>query len=166
MAMRHPRQEEIMATHHLLRRSLLALVALGVTIALGGWVAGNTGSEGTPGQFTVGTLQAMARNAAANADDPGATSAEAVLTTASAAITESSGDYDNTPDVPAFLVQIHGKFVALDASVPSGAGLPTGTYLTFIVDASDGVQVSWGLSDKATNLAALGMVFPLVLSGP
>ena len=155
-----------METHHLLRRSLLALVALGVTIALGGWVAGSTGSEGPPGLVTAGALEVMAENAAASADDPGVTSAEAVLTTAQRAVRASSGDYDNTPDVPAFLVQIHGTFTGLDASVPSGAQLPTGTYLTFIVDASDGTPVSWGLSHKATNLAALGAVIPLVLSRP
>jgi hypothetical protein len=145
--------------------SLLALVALGAAVIVGGWGRG-LGSQASSGAVTIGTLQVMAQNAAASADDPGVTAANAVLTTAQAAVRASSGDYDDTPDVPAFLVQMHGRFTGLDASVPEGAELPVGTYLTFIVDASDGTQVSWGLSHNATNLAALGTVFPLVLSGP
>jgi hypothetical protein len=62
---------------------------------------------------------------------------------------------------PAYLVQLHGHFTALDASVPSGAKLPTGTYLIFVVDTSSGSVTEWGVSNRRADLFALGAVVPL-----
>jgi hypothetical protein len=62
---------------------------------------------------------------------------------------------------PAYLVQLQGQFTALDASVPPGQSLPTGTYLDFIVDASGGSVTDWGVTNRKANLSALGSVIAL-----
>jgi hypothetical protein len=76
------------------------------------------------------------------------------------AVTAASGSAVNTNE-PAYLVQLHGHFTALDASVPSRAKLPTGSYLTFIVDASDGSVTDWGVGIRKADLYALGSVIAL-----
>ncbi len=86
----------------------------------------------------------------------------AVLTTRQAAVTAASGDLVNSNE-PSYLVQLQGHFTALDASVPPGAKLPTGTFLTFIVNDSSGSVTDWGVSDRKADLAALGSVIALTL---
>jgi hypothetical protein len=109
---------------------------------------------------TVTTLTALAQKMAAGADDSNVTVGDAVLTTQQAAATATSGSLVNT-NQPAYLVQLQGHFTALDASVPSGAKLPTGTYLIFVVDASDGSVTEWGVEHRKANLSALGSVIAL-----
>jgi hypothetical protein len=111
---------------------------------------------------TVTTLTVLAQEMASGADDPNVTGGDAVLTTRQAAVTATSGSLVNT-NQPAYLVQLQGNFTALDASVPSGAKLPTGTYLIFIVDASSGSVIDWGVSSRKANLFALGSVIALSL---
>jgi hypothetical protein len=98
---------------------------------------------------------------AAGADDSSVTVGEAVLTTRQAAVTATSGDLVNS-DEPSYLVQLQGNFTALGASVPPGAKLPTGTFLTFIV-ASTGRVTVWGVSNRKADLSALGSVIALSL---
>jgi hypothetical protein len=109
---------------------------------------------------TVTTLTALAQKMAAGADDSNVTVGDAVLTTQQAAATATSGSLVNTNQA-AYLVQVQGHFTALDASVPSGAKLPTGTYLIFVVDASDGSVTEWGVEHRKANLSALGSVIAL-----
>ena len=61
----------------------------------------------------------------------------------------------------AYLVQLQGNFTALDASVPPGQSLPTGTYLNFSVDADGGLVTDWGVTNRNANLNALGSVIAL-----
>jgi hypothetical protein len=111
---------------------------------------------------TVTTLTVLAHQMAASADDSSVTVADAVLTTRQAAVTATSGDLVNS-DEPSYLVQLQGHFTALDASVPPGQKLPTGTFLMFIVDASTGTVTGWGVSDRKADLSALGSVIALSL---
>lgn len=99
---------------------------------------------------------------AAGADDSSVTVGEAVLTTRQAAVTATSGDLVNSNE-PSYLVQLQGNFTALGASVPPGGKLPTGTFLTFIVDASTGRVTVWGVSNRRADLSALGSVIALSL---
>jgi hypothetical protein len=115
-----------------------------------------------PAAVTVTTLTVLAQEMASGADDPNVTVGDAVLTTQQAAVTATSGELVNT-NQPAYLVQLQGHFIALNASVPSGAKLPTGTYLIFIVDASSGSVIDWGVSSRKANLFALGSVIALSL---
>jgi hypothetical protein len=154
------------------------VVALGASITLGACGAaaqtpvqtatsaspgGSSTSSPTPAPgVTVTTLTVLARTMAASNDDSGVTAGEAVLTTRQAAVTATSGDLVNS-DEPSYLVQLQGHFTALDASVPPGGSLPTGTFLTFIVDASSGHVTVWGVSNRKANLSALGSVIALSL---
>lgn len=111
---------------------------------------------------TVTTLTVLAKEMASGADDPNVTVGDAVLTTQQAAVTATSGSLVNT-NQPAYLVELHGHFTALGASVPAGAQHPTGTYLIFIVDASSGSVIDGGVSSRKANLFALGSVVALSL---
>ncbi len=97
---------------------------------------------------------------AGGADNSNVTVGDAVLTTRQVAVTATSGSLVNT-NQPAYLVQLQGHFTALDASVPSGAKLPTGTYLIFIVDAAGGSVTDWGVSNRKADLSTLGSVIAL-----
>ena len=153
------------------------VVALGAGMALGACgAAGQTSVQtagATPGTsstysptpgsaVTITTLTVLARHMAAGADDSNVTAGDAVLTTQQAAATATSGDLVNS-DEPSYLVQLQGNFTALGASVPSGAKLPTGTFLTFTVDASSGAVTGWGVSNREADLSALGSVIRLSL---
>ncbi len=152
------------------------VAALGAGVTLGacgaaGQTSVPTATGATPGtssthspapasSITVTTLTVLARTMAAGADDPSVTLGEAVLTTRQAAVTATSGDLVNSNE-PSYLVQLQGNFTALGASVPPGAKLPTGTFLTFIVDASTGHVTVWGVSNRKADLSALGPVIAL-----
>lgn len=84
----------------------------------------------------------------------------AVLTTRQQANAVASGAIVSS-DQPVYLVQLHGQFTALHASVPQGHQLPVGHYLTFTMDADTGAVLDWGLSENTSNLAALGPVVSL-----
>jgi hypothetical protein len=138
-----------------------AAVQTSVTIATGAPQGNAPTHSPTPTvAVTVTTLRVLAQEMAAGADDSSVTVGDAVLTTRQAAVTATSGSLVNTNQL-AYLVQVHGHFTALDASVPSGAKLPTGTYLTFVVDASGGSVTDWGVSDRKADLSALGSVIAL-----
>lgn len=137
------------------------VVALSAGIGLG--ACGATAQTPTQtGAVSVTTLTVLAHQMAAGADDSKVTVGDAVLTTQQAASTATSGSLVNA-NQPAYLVQLQGHFTALDASVPSGAKLPTGTYLIFVVDASSGSMTEWGVSNRKADLFALGSVIALSL---
>ena len=124
--------------------------------------ASSTSSPSPASGVTVTALTMLARTMAASADDSSVNVGYAVLTTRQAAVTAASGDLVNSNE-SSYLVQLQGHFTALDASVPSGAKLPTGTFLTFIVDTSSGAVTEWGVSNRQADLAALGSVITLTL---
>ena len=109
---------------------------------------------------TVTMLTVLAHQMATGADDSNVTVGDAVLTTQQAASTATSGSHVNA-NQPSYLVQLQGHFTALDASVPSGAKLSTGTCLIFVVDASSGTMTEWGVSNRKADLFALGSVITL-----
>jgi hypothetical protein len=134
-----------------------------VRIATGASPGTSLSDSPTPSAaVTVTTLTVLAKEMASGADDPDVTVGYAVLTTQQAAVTATSGALVNT-NQPAYLVQLDGHFTALGASVPAGAKLPTGTYLIFVVDASSGFVIDWGVSRRKANLFALGSVIALSL---
>ena len=137
------------------------VVALSAGTTLGACGAG-TQTANQDSAVTVTPLTALAHQMAAGADDPHVTVGDAVLTTQQAASTATSGSLVNA-NQPAYLVQLQGHFTALDASVPSGAKLPTGTYLIFVVNSSSGLVTEWGVSNRKADLFALGSVIALSL---
>jgi len=138
-------------------------VALSTAITLGACGAETqTPNQDSAVTVTVTTLTALAHQMAAGADDSNVTVGDAVLTTLDAASTATSGSTVDS-NQSAYLVQLQGHFTALDASVPSGAKLPTGTYLIFVVDASSGLITEWGVGNRKADLLALGSVIALSL---
>jgi hypothetical protein len=109
---------------------------------------------------TVTMLTVLAHQMATGADDSNVTVGDALLRTRQAASTATSGSHVNA-NQPSYLVQLQGHFTALDASVPSGAKLSTGTCLIFVVDASSGTMTEWGVSNRKADLFALGSVITL-----
>lgn len=108
------------------------------------------------------SLTALAKSSAAADGDPSVTSANAVLTTRQDAVRVMSGDAVNTND-PVYLLQIKGHFTAVDASVPSGAALPKGSYLVLVVNVSNGLVDDWGVGNHVADLSSLGPVVTLHL---
>jgi hypothetical protein len=126
------------------------VVGLGAGIALGACGAAAHAPMRAPA-VTVTTLTVLAHQMATGADDSNVTVGDAVLTTQQAASTATSGSHVNA-NQPAYLIQLQGHFTALDASVPSGAKLPTGTYVIFVVDASSGTMTEWvSVTGKPTS---------------
>jgi hypothetical protein len=142
------------------RTTLLGKWRFWVVAVSAGITLGACGAANAAASVIVTRLTALAQQMAVGADDANVTDGNAVLTTRQAAITAASGDVVNT-DQRAYLVQVQGHFTGLDASVPSGSQLPTGTYLTFVFDPSDGRVTDWGISNRKADLSALGSVIPL-----
>jgi polyisoprenoid-binding protein YceI len=108
------------------------------------------------------SLTALAKSSAASDGDPSVTSANAVLTTRQDAVRVMSGDVVTTND-PVYLLQVKGHFTAFNASVPSGAALPKGSYLSLVVNVSNGQVDDWGVGNQAADLSSLGPVITLHL---
>jgi len=66
--------------------------------------------------------------------------------------------------VTVYLVTMEGHFIGYEASLPAGAALPTGRYLSIVVNARTFQVMTWGLSPKAPTVApaSLGPVRYLV----
>jgi hypothetical protein len=112
--------------------------------------------------LTALSLTALSKSMAAAANDSTVKVAGVVLTTRQDANTVASGAGVNSNQA-AYLVQIQGKFTALNARMPAGHSSPTGAVLTFVVDASTGLVLDSGVSDSSIDLSALGPVTPLSL---
>ncbi len=106
----------------------------------------------------LGTLaQSMATSAGGSAIG----SASAVLTTRQQANLVASGALVDS-NQPVYLVQLVGAFTAPSARAPSSdSSVPSGKYLTFVVDASDGSVLDWGVSNQSGALSTLGPVSQL-----
>lgn len=90
----------------------------------------------------------------------------AVVTTHARAMQSATpGDTEpNTTHTVVYLITIKGHFIAYGASVPAGAKLPTGTYLSIVVGARTYAILDWGLSPSAPPVspARLGKVTMLL----
>lgn len=79
-----------------------------------------------------------------------------VVTTTRAKALESATPGDTEPSgngTTVYLITMKGRFTGYDASVPAGARLPAGTYLSIIVNARTFMITDWGLSPHAPPVA-------------
>jgi hypothetical protein len=152
------------------RRPARAAAALACTMAVlaGTAVAGCAGpAHGAQVPATVvPRLTAVARRAAAVNGDRAPAWATAVLTTRAKALTSATPG-DSVPGAAGtrvFLVTMLGRFTAYDSSPPPGAALPTGRYLSIVVDAGTFQVLDTGLSAKPPPVApaSLGPVTYLI----
>lgn len=88
--------------------------------------------------------------------------ASVVRTTRSKALTSATpGDFVSSGgSVAVYLITMRGSFTAYDASVPAGARLPTGQYLSLVVNARTFGSMDFGLSHipPPVSPASLGPV--------
>jgi hypothetical protein len=86
----------------------------------------------------------------------------AVLTTHARALDSATpGDSERQlANVVVYLITMEGDFTGYGASVPAGSALPTGRYLSIVVNARTYSVMDWGLSPKAPAVspASLGPV--------
>jgi hypothetical protein len=147
------------------RLALVAAALACVVAALAGLAWGWARSPSAPGSpvpaSAISRLTALAsRTAAANGD----TSPEwitAVLTTHAKALTSATpGDMTPGGGTEVYLVTMRGRFTAYAASSPPGAALPTGEYLSIVVDAKTLQVLDYGLSPTPPPVspASLGPV--------
>ena len=90
----------------------------------------------------------------------------AVMTTHARALDSATpGDLEpQSANVVVYLITMEGDFIGYEASPPAGAALPTGRYLSIVVNARTYAVMDWGLSPKAPPVspASLGPVRRLV----
>jgi hypothetical protein len=147
----------------------LAGVVLAIAAAFAGPQA-RAGSATVPGlavsSAVVPRLDAIAKDFAKHNGDHKVQWATAVITTHGKAL-ESATPGDTEPagnGAVVYLITIKGKFVGDYASVPAGAKLPTGNYMSIVVNARTFAITDWGLSPKAPPVApaSLGPVRYLI----
>jgi len=113
-------------------------------------------------------LATIARDMAKANGDPHVEAAQAVATTHAQALRVATpGDSTSTPGgEPVYLILLRGSFTAYDASPPSGALLPTGSFLCVVVDQKTFQVTDWGLSRHPPPIAlsSLGSVARISLA--
>jgi hypothetical protein len=152
------------------RRGIAGLVvgAAGVGLALSAAFSGQpakAGSATLPGlripAAAVPRLNAIVASFARANGGKRPAWATAVLTTHAKALESASpGDTEPGGGTVVYLVTMKGHFTAYDASVPAGAALPTGSYVSIVVNARTFRITDWGISPKAPPVspASLGLV--------
>jgi hypothetical protein len=147
--------------------ALACIVAVLAALAVTG-CAGPARAAQVPAT-AVSQLTAAARRAATANGDPAPKWATAVVTTRAKALTSATpGDsIPGAAGTQVFLVTILGRFTAYDSSPPSGGALPTGRYLSLVVDARTFQVLDTGLSAKPPPVApaSLGLVTYLIRPG-
>ena len=113
-------------------------------------------------------LATIARGMAKANGDPHVEAVQAVATTHAQALRVATpGDLTSTPgSEPVYLILLQGSFTAYDASPPSGAPLPTGSFLCVVVDQKTFQVTDWGLSRHPPQIAlsSLGSVARISLA--
>jgi hypothetical protein len=152
------------------RRGIAGLVvgAAGVALALTAAVSGQpakAGSAALPGlrvpAAAVPRLDAIVASFARENGGKQPEWATAVITTHAKALESATpGDTEGQGATVVYLVTMKGHFTASEASVPAGAALPTGSYLSVVVNARTFRITDSGLSPKAPPVspASLGPV--------
>jgi hypothetical protein len=144
----------------------LALVAVALASVLAGlaWSgAGPPRLTGAPVPVSaIARLTVLANRAAGANGDASPQWITAVLTTHAKALTSATpGDFVPGADgVRVYLVTMRGRFTAYGSSPPPGAALPTGAYLSLVVDAATFQVLDFGLSPAPPPVppASLGPV--------
>jgi len=136
----------------------LAAVGLGIYAAVAGQPA-EAGATSAPGPVitspAAARLDAIAVSFARENGDPTPSWIDAVATTHGKAM-ESATPGDSEPSgnrVMVYLITMQGHFTANLASPPAGAGLPTGTYMSMVINARTFVIMDWGISPHAPLVA-------------
>ena len=111
---------------------------------------------------TIGALTAIAAKAARGNGDASPAWVTVVVTTRAKALTSATpGDHvPGSAHVKVYLITMHGKFVASNASRPPGAPAPRGRYLSLVIDARTFRGLDSGISQKPPPVrpASLGPV--------
>jgi hypothetical protein len=116
-------------------------------------------SEPVPGQpvpaSAIPRLTAMAGRAARAQGDRAPEWVSVVVTTHEKALTSATpGDFvPGSEHTIVYLVTMKGHFTAYNASPPSGARLPIGTYSSFVINTKTFQGMDGGLSDKPPPVA-------------
>ena len=114
-------------------------------------------------------LATIARDMAKANGDPHVEAVQAVATSHAQALRVATPG-DSTPSIagsePVYLILLRGSFTAYDASPPSGAPLPTGSFLCVVVDQKTFQVTDWGLSRHPPPIAlsSLGSVATISLA--
>jgi hypothetical protein len=145
--------------------------ALGVLASLAWGKAGSPSAAGSPVPASaISRLTVLASRAATAKGDASPQWVTAVLTTHAKALTSATpGDVvPGSGGVRVYLVTMRGHFTAYESSPPPGAALPTGTYLSLVVDAGTFHVLDFGLSPAPPPVspASLGPVTYLAGRGP
>jgi len=145
--------------------ALVSVLAVLAGLAWGG--AGSPPATGAPVPVSaMARLTAVAGRAAEANGDASPQWMTAVLTTHAKALTSATpGDIvPGTDGGRVYLVTMHGHFTAYGSSPPPGAALPTGEYLSIVVDAATFQVLDFGLSHAPPPVppASLGPVTYLV----
>jgi hypothetical protein len=145
--------------------ALVAAALACVAAALAGLAWGHAGSPSAPGSPVpapaISRLTALANRAATANGDASPQWITAVLTTHAKALTSATpGDLTPGGGIKVYLVTMRGHFTAYGSSPPSGAALPTGEYLSLVVDAKTFEVLDFGLSPTPPPVppASLGPV--------
>jgi hypothetical protein len=135
-----------------------AAVGLGIYAAFAGPPA-QAGDGSTPGLAVTSAVAArlslIAASFARQNGDARPAWINAVTTTHGKAL-ESATPGDTEPagnGTTVYLITMKGRFTGSDASVPAGARLPTGTYLSIVINARTFMITDWGLSPHAPAVA-------------
>jgi hypothetical protein len=143
----------------------LAGVSLALSAALAG-TAASAGGAAVPGlavpAAAVPRLNAIAASFARENGGSRPDWVSAVITTHAKALDSATpGDQERAEaGTIVYLITMKGSFKAYGASVPPGAPIPTGTYLSVVVSSRTFAIMDWGLSPKAPPVspASLGPV--------
>ena len=100
------------------------------------------------------SFRALALHASQLNGDQTPQSVEYVKTMSSPAATLTGHRPDN--NAPVYVVQIRGHFDGAFASVPAGHKRPSGNTMIIVIDARTGHITDDGITNRATNLTALG----------
>jgi hypothetical protein len=153
----------------------LAVAALACTLAgLAGlawrWDGSAPGAGSPVPASAISRLTMLASRAAKANGDADPEWMTAVLTTHAKALTSATpGDIvPGSGEARVYLVTMRGRFTAYESSPPPGAALPTGTYLSLVVDAGTFRVLDFGLSPTPPPVspASLGPVTYLTGRGP
>ena len=154
----------------------LVLVTAALACVLGllaglawGWARPSSAAGAPVPASAIPRLASLASRAAAANGDASPQWATAVLTTRAKALTSATpGDTVPGGGVKVYLVTMRGHFTAYGASHPPGAALPTGEYLSLVVDAGTFQTLDFGISPTPPPVspASLGPVTDLTGHGP
>jgi hypothetical protein len=150
------------------RRAVAATLAL-LTVVLGGCADSSGGSAGADAHSNLNaqvqlSLKALLKQIGGGYGDQSPHPARAVRASRHAAVTLVEQDEANTgtpsgdPNAQVYVITASGVFSGDKAKVPPGATLPSGSHLTFIVDATSMSVSDVYINNRDVDLRPLGQV--------